>query len=57
MTLNGGFMDTHQRADFDSRVPTALHGRCGSIVGPSDRKEAAQDAWQRTLSWFKIYLS
>ena len=24
---------------------------------PSYRKEAAQDAWQRTLSWFKIYLS
>ena len=26
-------MDTHQRADFDSLVPTALHGRRGFIVG------------------------
>ena len=24
---------------------------------PTYRKEAAQDAWQRTLSWFKVYLS
>ena len=26
-------MDTHQRADFDSLVPRALHGRRGFIVG------------------------
>ena len=49
----GKLKAAHHTADFhiEPGAPQGFHADCR----PSWRKEAGEDAWNRTIGWFKTY--